>query len=45
MRSAVNASPLISLCLLLRDCRSLLKLDGNFVFSSIRVVVSSFEIS
>ena len=31
--------------LLLRDCRSLLKLDGNFVFSSIRVVVSSFEIS
>ena len=45
MRSAVNASPPILLSLLLRDCRSLLKLDGNFVFSSIRVVVSSFEIS
>ena len=45
MPSAVNASLLILLSLLLRYCRSLLKRDGNFVFSSIRVVVSSFEIS
>ena len=45
MPSAVNASLLILLLSLLRDCRSLLKRDGNFVFSSIRVVVSSFEIS
>ena len=45
MPPVVNASPLILLSLLLRDCRSFLMWDGNFVFSSIRVVVSSFETS
>ena len=45
MPSVVNASPLILLSLLLRYCRSFLMRDGNFVFSSIRVVVSSFETS